>query len=141
LISASPSSLSSGPPSAGIEALFKLTRGLFRSGSCSPRIDDSLNRLELLEVEDGRLLFPNKLLKLLGPPMIGCLDIYGNPYGVSGAEDNHNDLSHNNTSDDNSYNSSYDDTSYNSSYNNDSSNNSFYDDDYKTSYDNDNNSY
>jgi hypothetical protein len=32
--------------------------------------------------------------------MIGCLDIYGNPYGVSGAEDNHNDY----TYDDNSYN-------------------------------------
>ena len=29
-----------------------------------------------------------------------CLDIYGNPYGVSGAEDNHNDY----TYDDNSYN-------------------------------------
>ena len=93
------------------------------------------------EEDEDNFCAPTDFNPANGAPMIGCLDIYGNPYGVSGAEDNHNDLSHNNTSDDNSYNSSYDDTSYNSSYNNDSSNNSFYDDDYKTSYDNDNNSY
>ena len=93
------------------------------------------------EEKEDNICAPTDFNPANGAPMIGCLDIYGNPYGVSGAEDNHNDLSHNNTSDDNSYNSSYDDTSYNSSYNNDSSNNSFYDDDYKTSYDNDNNSY
>ena len=101
-----------------------------------------IKKNEREEEKEDNICAPTDFNPANGAPMIGCLDIYGNPYGVSGAEDNHNDLSHNNTSADNSYNSSYDDTSYNSSYNNDSSNNSFYDDYYyKTSYDNDNNSY
>ena len=91
-----------------------------------------IKKNEREEEKEDNICAPTDFNPANGAPMIGCLDIYGNPYGVSGAEDNHNDLSHNNTSDDNSY---------NSSYNNDSSNNSFYDDDYKTSYDNDNNSY
>ena len=99
-----------------------------------------IKKNEREEEKEDNICAPTDFNPANGAPMIGCLDIYGNPYGVSGAEDNHNDLS-NNTTDDNSYNSLNDDTSYNSSYNNDSSNNSFYDDDYKTSYDNDNNSY
>ena len=54
-----------------------------------------------------------------GAPMIGCLDIYGNPYGVSGAEDNHNDYTYDNISDDTSY---YDNTSYTSYYDDNSYN-------------------
>ena len=93
------------------------------------------------EEDEDNFCAPTDFNPANGAPMIGCLDIYGNPYGVSGAEDNHNDLSHN-TTDDNSYNSLNDGTSYNSSFNNDFSNNSLYDDDYyKTSYDTDNNSY
>lgn len=93
-----------------------------------------IKKNERAEEKEDNICAPTDYNPANGAPMIGCLDIYGNPYGVSGDEDNHNDLSHNNNT--------TNDNSYNSSYNNDSSNNSFYDDDYyKTSYDNDNNSY
>jgi len=64
---------------------------------------------------------PTKYNPANGAPMIGCLDIYGNPYGVSRAENN----------DDDSYNDSlYEDTTstshYDDSYDSSSSDNSHY---------------
>jgi mevalonate kinase len=52
------------------------------------------------EEKEDNICAPTDFNPANGAPMIGCLDIYGNPYGVSGAEDNHNDY----TYDDNSYN-------------------------------------
>ena len=52
------------------------------------------------EEKEDNICAPTDFNPANGAPMIGCLDIYGNPYGVSGAEDNHNDYIY----DDNSYN-------------------------------------
>lgn len=60
-----------------------------------------IKKNEREEEKEDNICAPTDFNPANGAPMIGCLDIYGNPYGVSGAEDNHNDLSHNNTSDDN----------------------------------------
>ena len=57
------------------------------------------------EEKEDNICAPTDFNPANGAPMIGCLDIYGNPYGVSGAEDNHNGLSHNNTSEKNKFNS------------------------------------
>jgi len=43
------------------------------------------------EEDEDNFCAPTDFNPANGAPMIGCLDIYGNPYGVSGAEDNHND--------------------------------------------------
>src|SRR5574344_65420 len=74
------------------------------------------------EEDEDNFCAPTDFNPANGAPMIGCLDIYGNPYGVSGAENNHTDSSYNDslyedttsTSDyDDSYSSSYSDNSYN----------------------------
>ena len=65
---------------------------------------------------------PTKYNPANGAPMIGCLDIYGNPYGVSGAENNHTDSSYN----DSLYEDTTSTSSYDDSYNSSSSDNSHY---------------
>ena len=74
------------------------------------------------EEDEDNFCAPTDFNPANGAPMIGCLDIYGNPYGVSGAENNHTDSSYN----DSLYEDTTSTSSYDDSYNSSSSDNSHY---------------
>ena len=81
-----------------------------------------IKKNEREEEKEDNICAPTDFNPANGAPMIGCLDIYGNPYGVSGAENNHTDSSYN----DSLYEDTTSTSSYDDIYNSSSSDNSHY---------------